>query len=129
MSVDVVGEEEVKLPDRDVDVVGVDAEGGVETVWRLLQSLSVRRLKGNGLEEDDLDQVKPPDLVGLAKAIDSPHLALLVGVGEDTHCRLLARDGKDKVLPALLGDVLPQLPQQAGGPLLLHLCFFSLENS
>ena len=124
MSIDVVCKEEVKLPDGDVDVVGVDTEGGVETIWRLLQSLTVRRLKGNRFEEDDLNQVKPPDLVGLSEAIDSPHLALLVGVGEDAHCRLLARDGEDKVLPALLGDVLTQLTQQPGRPLLFHLKLF-----
>ena len=121
MSVDVVGEEEVELPDGDVDVIGVDAEGGVETVWGFLQSLPVRRLKGNRLEEDDLDKVKPPDLVGLSEAVNSPHLALLVGVGEDAHCRLLAGDGEDKVFPALLGNVLPQLTQQPRRPLLLHL--------
>ena len=129
VGVDVVGQEEVELPDGDVDVVRVDTEGGVEAVWRLLKSLPVGGLKRDCLEEDDLDKVEPPDFISLAKAIDPPHLALLVGVGEDAHGRLLARDGQHKVLPAFLGDVLPQLPQQAGGPLLLHLCFFSLENS
>ena len=128
VSVDKVGEEEVELPDRDVDVIGVDTEGGVEAVWGLLQSLPIRRLKGNCLEEDNLDEVEPPDLVGLSKAINPPHLALLVGVGEDAHCRLLARDGEHKVLPALLGNVLPQLTQQPRGPLLLHLCLFSLQK-
>ena len=121
VGVDVVGQEEVELPDGDVDVVRVDTEGGVEAVWRLLKSLPVGGLKRDCLEEDDLDKVEPPDLISLAKAIDPPHLALLIGVGEDAHGRLLARDGQHKVLPALLGDVLPQLPQQAGGPLLLHL--------
>ena len=111
VSVDKVGEEEVELPDGDVDVIGVDAEGGVEAVWGFLQSLPVRRLKGNRLEEDDLDKVKPPDLVGLSEAVDSPHLALLVGVGEDAHCRLLAGDGEDKVLATLLSDIFPQLSQ------------------
>ena len=33
--VDVVGEKEVELSYRDVDVVGVDAESWVEAVWRL----------------------------------------------------------------------------------------------
>ena len=41
VSVDVVGEEEVKLPDGHVDVVGVDAKGRVETVRRFLQPLSI----------------------------------------------------------------------------------------
>ena len=128
MSVDVVGEEEVKLPDGDVDVVGVDTEGGVETVWGLFQSLPIRRLEGDRLEEDNLDEVKPPDLVGLSEAIDSPHLPLLVGVGKDAHCRLLAGDGEHEVLPALLGNVLPQLTQQPRRPLLLHFCLFSLRK-
>ena len=123
VSVDVVGEEKVKLPDGDVDVVGVDAEGGVEAVWGFLQPLPVRRLEGNRLEEDDLDEVESPDLVGLSEAIDSPHLALLVGVGKDAHCRLLSRDGEDKVLPALLRNVFAQLTEQTARPFLLHLQF------
>ena len=36
VGVDEVGEEEVELPDGDVDVVGVDTEAGVEAVRRLL---------------------------------------------------------------------------------------------
>ena len=42
VSVYEVGKEEIKLPDGHVDVVGVDTEGRVEAVWRLLQSLSIR---------------------------------------------------------------------------------------
>ncbi|MFN9938984.1 MAG: hypothetical protein ACK56I_05875 [bacterium] len=62
-----------------------------------------------------------PHLVCLPEAVYPPHLALLVRVGEDAHGGLLPRDGEDKVLPALLGNVLPQLTQQTAGPLLLHL--------
>jgi hypothetical protein len=60
-------------------------------------------------------------LVSLPEAVYPPHLALLVRVGEDAHGGLLPRDGEDKVLPALLGNVLPQLSQQTASPLLLHL--------
>jgi hypothetical protein len=60
-------------------------------------------------------------LVCLPEAVYPPHLALLVRVGEDAHGGLLPRDGEDKVLPALLGNVLPQLTQQTACPLLLHL--------
>ncbi len=62
MNVNKVGEEEVKLPDGDVDVVWVDAEVWMKTIRRFLQSLTVRALQGHGLEQDHLDQVKTPDL-------------------------------------------------------------------
>lgn len=42
MREDVGGEVEVQLADRDVDVVGIDTEIGVETEVRLFQSLAVR---------------------------------------------------------------------------------------
>jgi len=67
-------------------------------------------------------------LIGLAKAIDPPHLALLVGVGQHTHGRLLACDAEYEVFPALLCYVLPQLAQQPRRPLLLHLNFLVLKQ-
>ena len=39
--VDKVGEEEVKLPDGDIDVVGVDTETWMQAVRRLLQPFAV----------------------------------------------------------------------------------------
>ena len=57
VGVDVVGQEEVELPDGDVDVVRVDTEAGVQTVGRLLQPLPVCALQGNSFEENHLDQV------------------------------------------------------------------------
>ena len=57
MSIDEVSEEEVELPDGDVDVVRVDTEAGVQTVGRLLQPLPVCALQGNSFEENHLDQV------------------------------------------------------------------------
>ena len=62
MRVDVVGQEEVELPHRNVDVVWVDAEARVEAVGRLFQALSISTLQGDGLEEDHLNQVQAPDL-------------------------------------------------------------------
>ena len=60
--VDVVGEEEVQLPHRDVDVVWVDAESRMEAVRRLFQALSIGTLQGDGLEEYHLHQVQAPNL-------------------------------------------------------------------
>ena len=57
VSIDEVSEEEVELPDGDVDVVRVDTEAGVQTVGRLLQPLPVCALQGNSFEENHLDQV------------------------------------------------------------------------
>ena len=62
MSVDKIGEEEVELPDGDVDVVGVDTEGGMEAVGGLLKPLPVLALQGHRLEQDHLHQVQPPHL-------------------------------------------------------------------
>ena len=69
MNVNKVSEEEVELSDRDVDVVGVDAEIWMKTIRRLLQSLAVRALQGNGLEQDHLDQVQTPHLNSINKLI------------------------------------------------------------
>ena len=62
VSIDEISEEEVELPDGDVDVVRVDTEAGVQAVRRLLQPLPVRALQGNSFEQNHLDQVKAPHL-------------------------------------------------------------------
>ena len=67
-------------------------------------------------------------LVSLPEAVYPPHLALLVGVGQDAHGRLLPRDGQHKVLPVLLADVLPKLAEEPGGPLLLDLQLLGLKQ-
>ena len=63
----------------------------------------------------------------MSEAIDAPHFALLIGIGEDAHGRLLARDAQDEILPAFLRDVFAQFAQQAAGPLLLHFGFLVLR--
>ncbi len=57
MSIDIVCQEEVKLPHGDVDVVGVDTEAWMEAVRTFFQPLPVRALQGDCLEQDDLDKV------------------------------------------------------------------------
>ncbi len=65
-------------------------------------------------------------LVSLTQTVDSPHLALLIGIWQDAHGRFFAGDGEHKVLATLLSDVFPQLSQQPRSPLLFHFHFFSL---
>ena len=72
MRVDKVGKEEVQLTHGYVDVVGVDAQVGMQTIRRLLQPLTVCRFQRNGFEEDHLDQIQSPDLVSVK------HLSLLL---------------------------------------------------
>lgn len=67
-------------------------------------------------------------LVGLAQAIDAPHFALLVRVGEHTHSWLLARDAEYEVFPALLCYVFPELAQEPRCPLLFHLNLLVLQQ-
>ena len=62
MRVDKVGKEEVQLTHGYVDVVGVDAQVGMQTIRRLLQPLAVCRFQRNGFEEDHLDQIQSPNL-------------------------------------------------------------------
>lgn len=126
MTVDEIRQVEVQLTDGYVDVVRVDAEARMSTLWGLFEAFPVCALERDSFEQDDHHQVETPYLIGLAKAIDPPHLALLVGVGQHAHGRLLARDAEYEVFPALLCYVLPQLTQQPRRPLLLHLNFLVL---
>lgn len=111
MREDVCCEVEVQLSDRDVDVVGVDTEVGMETEVGLFQSLAVRGLQWNCFEEDDHDEVQSPDFVRLTQTVDPSHLSFLVRVREDAGDVLLARDPVYKVLPALLCNVFPEFSQ------------------
>jgi len=79
VSVDIVGEEEVQLPHRDIDVVGVHAEAGVEAVRGLFQPLTVRALQGDSLEQDHLHQVQPPHLEYRIIVRDRSLLSVLFG--------------------------------------------------
>merc|ERR1712123_1093 len=80
MGVDKVCKEQIKLPDRDINMVGVDTETRMETIRRLLQPLSVSALQRDCLEQDHLHQVQSPHLIRLSETIYSPHLPLLIRV-------------------------------------------------
>ena len=67
-------------------------------------------------------------LIGLSETVDASHFALLIGIGEDAHGRLFARDAQDEILATFLGDVLTQFAQQARGPFLFHLSFLVLQK-
>ena len=60
-------------------------------------------------------------LVCLSETVYSSHFSFLVWIGENAHCRFLARDGQNEVLSTFLSNILPQLAQQPARPLLLHL--------
>ena len=62
VAVDKVGQVEVQFSDRDVDVIGIDAEARMEAIGRLFQPLAVRTLQRNGFEQDDHHQIQPPNL-------------------------------------------------------------------
>ena len=120
-SVDKVSQIKIQFFDCDSNVMWLHAQAGVRALGRLVEPLPVSTFQGDPLKQNHHDQVQPPHLVGLAKAVNPPDLALLVGVGEHTAGGLLARDGQHKVLPELGPDVFAQLGQQPGCPLLLDL--------
>uniref|UniRef100_A0A4X1TCB3 Uncharacterized protein n=2 Tax=Sus scrofa TaxID=9823 RepID=A0A4X1TCB3_PIG len=111
----------IQFFDCDSNVMWLDAQAGVRALGRLVEPLPVSTFQGDPLKQNHHDQVQPPHLVGLAKAVNPPDLALLVGVGEHAAGGLLARDGQHKVLSELGPDVFAQLGQQPGCPLLLDL--------
>ena len=57
-----VGEVKIEFSDGDVDVVRVDTEAWLSTFRSLFQSLPVRRLQRNRLEEDHHYQIQSPYL-------------------------------------------------------------------
>ena len=76
MRVDVVCEEQVEFSDRHVDVVRVDTQSRMETVRGLLKPLPIGALQGYSLEQDNLDQVKTPDLEFKVKLLGILYLLL-----------------------------------------------------
>lgn len=101
-----IGQIQVQLPHRHIYVVRIDAEAGLGAFGILFQSFAVRTLKRNRFEQDHHHQVEPPHLVRLSQAIDTPHLTLLVGIGEDAYrVAALSRDALHKVLAAFLRNV------------------------
>lgn len=122
---DIVCQKQVQLFHRDSDVVGLNAERWVSAVRGLDQTLAVCALQRNPFKQDDHDQVQPPHFVSLPQAVDSPDLALLVGVGVNAARVLFARYAEHKVFPVLLPDVLAQLGQETGRPFLLDFGFLA----
>lgn len=112
LTVNKVGQVQVQLTHRHINVVRVDAQTGLGALGILLQPFAVGALQWNGLEQDHHHQIEAPHFVRLPQAIDAPHLALLVRVRVHTdRVAALPRDTLHKVLPALLRYVLPQLAE------------------
>lgn len=117
---------EVEFPDGDIDVIRVDTQVGVETLTRLLKSLSISRLERHCLEKNHHDKIQTPYFVCLTKAVNPPHLSFLVRIGEDAGYVLLSRNSVNKVFSAFLSDVLTKFAQKSRCPLLLHVDLFIL---
>lgn len=110
-------------------MVRIDAQAGTGAEAGLLEPLAVGAFQGNRLKQDHHHQIQTPNLIRLPKAVYSAHFALLVRIRQDAHGGFLLRDAVDEILPAVVGDVLAQFPQQTGGPLLLGFRVLVLEIS
>ena len=62
MTVDEIRQVEVQLTDGYVDVVRVDAEARVSTLWGLFEAFPVSALERDSFEQDDHHQVETPYL-------------------------------------------------------------------
>ena len=103
----------IQFSHRDADVIWIDAERGMRTFGRLLQPLTVCALQRNSLEQNHHHQIEPPDFVGLSKAVDSPHLPLLVGIRKDALRRSGAAglNALYETITTILRNILPQFCQ------------------
>lgn len=136
-------------------MVRIDAQAGTGAEAGLLEPFAVGAFQRNRLEQDHHHQIQTPNLkkederrgknrynlvtpciqatlfplylIRLPKAVYSAHFALLVRIGQNAHGGFLLRDAVDEILPAVVGDVLAQFPQQTGGPLLFGFRVFVLE--
>lgn len=107
VAVDEVSQVEIKFSNRHVDMMRIHTQRRMHAVGRLLQSLSVSAFQRNGTEQYHHHQVQPPDLVRLAQTVNASHLSLLIGVAADAgRVPMPGCDAVDKVLAAVLGDVL-----------------------
>lgn len=62
MTVDEIRQVEVQLTDGYVDVVWVDAEARMSTLWGLFEAFPVGALERDSFEQDDHHQVETPYL-------------------------------------------------------------------
>ena len=101
-----VGEVQIQLLDRDLDVEGLQTEARVAAIVRLPEALAVRGFQREGVEQDGNDQVQPPHLVCLSETVDTTHLPLLIRRGEHAAGAHLSGDGFEQILAVLGPNIL-----------------------